>query len=242
MKDTLSVEHIDPRNGVLVSGLCNEFNEVIADLSYNARKTNRFVPYRVLHHKAPVTFGDVGEFLIGGEWVVCEFGGEIWWAESNRVGNACVEGSRKRSKSAHSGKDEFGRSVLGVKNAERLHLEKNEQGKSVNAVKAGKASRAEKNEQGKSVNAVKAGKIRGETMHSEKDELGRSVHSLESLKTVHDRKDERGKSLHGVRSANRMNCQRVKCLVTGYVTNPGALSAYQKARGIDTSLRVKLWN
>jgi hypothetical protein len=34
--------------------------------------------------------------------------------------------------------------------------------------------------------------------------------------------------------------QRWKCLVTGYVSNPGGLSAYQKSRGIDTSLRAKV--
>jgi hypothetical protein len=34
--------------------------------------------------------------------------------------------------------------------------------------------------------------------------------------------------------------QRWQCLVTGYVSNPGGLSAYQKARGIDTALRKQL--
>ena len=87
----LTIEHIDPRKGVLVTGLRNEFNEIIADNSYNSRKNNRFVPYRVCDYPAPVTFGDIGEFLIGAGWVVCEFGGELWWAESNRVGNAHVQ-------------------------------------------------------------------------------------------------------------------------------------------------------
>jgi hypothetical protein len=87
----LTVEHIDPRKGVLVSGLENDFNEVIADVSYNSRKCNRFVPYRVCDYPAPVTFGDIGEFLIEGEWVVCAFGGELWWAESNRIGNVHVQ-------------------------------------------------------------------------------------------------------------------------------------------------------
>jgi hypothetical protein len=92
--NSLSVEHIDPRNGVLVSGLENEFNEIIADLSYNSRKVNRFVPYRVCEYPAPANEGDVGEFLIGGEWAVCEFmvEGGVWWRESNRIGNCQVEG------------------------------------------------------------------------------------------------------------------------------------------------------
>ena len=86
----LTLEHIDPRNGVLVCGLRNEFNEIFADLSYNCRKNNRFVPYRICELQAPTTFGDIGEFLIGGEWVVCEFGGPEWWAESNKIGNGCT--------------------------------------------------------------------------------------------------------------------------------------------------------
>ncbi len=90
----LTLEHIDPRNSKHICGLCNEFNEVLADASYNFRKNNRFVPYRICEHSAPETFGDVGEFLINGEWVVCEFGGEIWWKESNRIGCAPIEGAK----------------------------------------------------------------------------------------------------------------------------------------------------
>jgi len=89
----LTLEHIDPRNGVLVSGLCNEFNEILADHSYNSRKTNRFVPYRVCDYPAPVTFGDEGEFLVGGEWVVTEFGGELWWRESSQIGCGSTKGA-----------------------------------------------------------------------------------------------------------------------------------------------------
>ncbi len=92
----LNLEHIDPKKSHLVSGLTNnQYNEIIADESYNKRKNNRFVPYRVCDYPAPVTFGDIGEFLIEGEWVVCEFGGEEWWTESNRIGNAQVEAGKK---------------------------------------------------------------------------------------------------------------------------------------------------
>ncbi len=103
-----SVEHIDPRNGVLVSGLQNSYNEVITSVSYNAQKVNRFVPYRISTSGPPVNPGDMGEFLIGseiesdtpGEWVVCEFMvyGGIWWKESNRIGNAQTEGGKKIGK------------------------------------------------------------------------------------------------------------------------------------------------
>ena len=95
----LSLEHIDPRTHPLVCGLMNEITEILAEESYNKRKNNRFVPYRVCDYIAPVTFGDIGEFLINGEWVVCVFGGKEWWKESNRIGNAQVEGGRKGIKS-----------------------------------------------------------------------------------------------------------------------------------------------
>ena len=90
----VNLEHIDPKKSKFVSGLENDYNEIIADESYNKSKNNRFVPYRICKYPAPVTFGDVGEFLIEGEWVVCEFGGPEWWAESNRIGNAQVEAGR----------------------------------------------------------------------------------------------------------------------------------------------------
>lgn len=101
--DTVTLEHVDPRNGVLVSGLCNEFNEIFADRSYNCRKSNRFVPYRVCNYPAPINEGDVGEFLIGGEWVVCEFLGPEWWEESNRIGNANTKGGKVSSAFLNNG-------------------------------------------------------------------------------------------------------------------------------------------
>lgn len=103
-KHTLTIDHIDPQNGILVSGLCNDFNEVLQTLSYNAIKSNRFVPYRTNNYPAPKNKGDIGEFLIGadiesdipGEWVVCEFytEGSEWWAESNRIGNGHTLGNQ----------------------------------------------------------------------------------------------------------------------------------------------------
>jgi len=94
----INLEHIDPKKSKWVSGFENDFNEILADESYNKRKNNRFVPYRVCDYQAPTTFGDIGEFLIGEKWTVCEFGGETWWQESNRIGNAQVEAGRKGSK------------------------------------------------------------------------------------------------------------------------------------------------
>jgi hypothetical protein len=44
----------------------------------------------------------------------------------------------------------------------------------------------------------------------------------------------------GKRGAKKTNSQKWKCTETGYVSNAGALTKYQRARGIDTSKRVRL--
>jgi hypothetical protein len=82
--ENLELEHIDPRKGVLICGLKNELNEIIADSKYNNRKNCRFVPYRICDYPAPITFGDTGEFLIDNEWRICEFGGKEWWKKANK--------------------------------------------------------------------------------------------------------------------------------------------------------------
>lgn len=54
--------------------------------------------------------------------------------------------------------------------------------------------------------------------------------------------ENRDKVIEGCREGGRRGCatinaQRWRCLVTGHISNSGGLSTYQKARGIDTSLR-----
>ena len=44
----------------------------------------------------------------------------------------------------------------------------------------------------------------------------------------------------GKRGARKTNQQKWKCLETGFITNPGNLTQYQKARGIDTSKRIRV--
>jgi hypothetical protein len=50
----------------------------------------------------------------------------------------------------------------------------------------------------------------------------------------------RGGKIGGKIGGKKTGAQRWKCLVTGYISNPGGLSTYQKARGIDTTKRVRL--
>jgi hypothetical protein len=42
------------------------------------------------------------------------------------------------------------------------------------------------------------------------------------------------------KTAKKVNCQKWQCTVTGFITNAGNLSQYQKARGIDTSNRIRM--
>lgn len=44
----------------------------------------------------------------------------------------------------------------------------------------------------------------------------------------------------GKRGAQKSNSQKWKCTVTDYVSNPGALSRYQKAKGIDCLNRIRI--
>ena len=61
-------------------------------------------------------------------------------------------------------------------------------------------------------------------------ELGVGVHARSKEKMTED----------GRKGSKNTNSQKWECLETGYVANPGALSTYQKARGIDTSKRRRI--
>jgi len=41
-------------------------------------------------------------------------------------------------------------------------------------------------------------------------------------------------------NSKRLGSQRWQCTETGFISSPGGLSNYQKARGIDTSKRIRL--
>lgn len=84
--EKLTQEHIDPIHSDHICGLRVEENEIMADASYNYGKSNKFVPYRIHSCAAPINPGDRCEFLIEGEWVICEFFGEKWHAETRRIG------------------------------------------------------------------------------------------------------------------------------------------------------------
>jgi group I intron endonuclease len=49
-----------------------------------------------------------------------------------------------------------------------------------------------------------------------------------------------GGKIGGVKGAKKQHKQKWKCLITGHISSPCGLSSYQKARGIDKSMRVRL--
>lgn len=66
-------------------------------------------------------------------------------------------------------------------------------------------------------------------------ELGLGIYARDRNKMIEDSK--KGGSIGG-----KISCsQRWKCLETGFISNPGNLSKYQRARGIDTSKRIRVF-
>lgn len=69
------------------------------------------------------------------------------------------------------------------------------------------------------------------------DDCGTSGH-MDKMRTFES--CSKGGKNGGRNGGLKTSSQRWKCLVTGHVSTPGGLTSYQKSRGIDTSLRVKL--
>jgi hypothetical protein len=74
-------------------------------------------------------------------------------------------------------------------------------------------------------------------------ELGRNI---QAKRTSEQRKQNAIKASRSLSSeqraelARKNNSQRWQCTITDYITSAGGLSCYQKARGIDTSNRVRI--
>jgi hypothetical protein len=96
-------DHIDPswkegRNYQLVCGLDLPLNRTRRTTSENARKTNRFLPWRVSYTDlggTPVNPGDLCQFLDPEteEWVLEEFMGEWWFSRTRKSCGPSVGGN-----------------------------------------------------------------------------------------------------------------------------------------------------
>jgi hypothetical protein len=141
------------------------------------------------------------------------FHNNVWHSEDNGLTGLAILGATL----AHSERDEDGKSLLGKRNGERMHRERNEEGKSILALRV------------------------NEIIHAERDENGKSLlGKRNAARNFHSEVDENGKDVKSTQRAKETNAQRWMCTKTGFVTNPGSLTHYQRARGIDTSNRVRL--
>jgi hypothetical protein len=76
------------------------------------------------------------------------------------------------------------------------------------------------------IDGKKGGKSGGKKGGKKTYEQRKGIHAL-----TKEQLSEQGK---------KTNSQKWQCLITGYICNAGALSMHQKARGIDTSKRIRI--
>lgn len=91
----------------------------------------------------------------------------------------------------------------------------------------------EKSEAGK-----KGGKIIGKINGKKSYEAKIGIHGRTKEQRVEDAR--KGGLIGGSKGGKKTNSQKWMCEETGYISNPGALSNYQRKRGIDTSKRRRL--
>ena len=89
-----------------------------------------------------------------------------------------------------------------------------------------------------SENGKIGGKIAGKTSGPKTYEMKVGVHGRTKEQRIEDAR--KGGLTGGSKGAKKTNSQKWECLETGYITNAGALSTYQRARGIDTSKRKRI--
>jgi hypothetical protein len=147
------------------------------------------------------------------------------------------ENATKVMTSRHMKKDKSGRSIEGVKNAERLNSEKNEEGKSVNAVKGAKKLNeiihAERDEFGRSVFAMKS---LANTYQGEKDERGVPLARVKNGVRLHSERDEFGRSVVAMKTNNQV----WESTVDGHRGNSSAVARHNRANGWDPRARIKI--
>jgi hypothetical protein len=214
----LDIDHIDPawkegRNYQLVCGLDTPLNFCERDEKINQSKSNRFLPWKVSEGEigtTPVNPGDLCQFL--------DPDTDDWVLEEF-MGEWWYEKTWKTC-GPYFGTITGGYPgpLLGRFGSEHPRY----------GVIEGEETRKKKSE-------ASRGKPKKEE-HKKK--------LRENLKKIaKGRKGKPGKR-HTTGSKQKMSeamrSIRVMCLVTGFTTTPGALTGYQKARGIDPSNRVRI--
>jgi hypothetical protein len=234
LKDSPSLDHIDPlweegRDYQLVCGRDCKQNWRELTVGNNSRKSNRFLPWRYCAGEIgqrPCETGDWVQFLVGfdiendipGEWVLMEFEGPEWF-EATRLYCAERQGGLNQVKTTEW--HQKGGSVSG-----RNHV--------INGTGfCNAAARA---------NAKQAQREKGTGFYDPEVQRGGGLASYQQKKGLHApgivtfETCQAGGLVGGKRTAS----QKWKCLVTGHTTNAGALTAFQRHRSIDTSLRERI--
>jgi hypothetical protein len=115
---------------------------------------------------------------------------------------------------------------------------------SKNSIKAGKISGLKHKENktgifGRSEEKIKQDAKKGTERARQ---LGVGIYGLTKEQRMENAKkySSMGGKIGGKLGAKNTNSQKWECLETGFITNPGNLTKYQKAKGIDTSKRKRI--
>jgi hypothetical protein len=212
-------DHIDPRweegrEYQMVCGLDDPLNYCKRDTFLNKSKNNRFLPWRVTNGEIggiPIERGDLCSFLVGAN-IEQDIPGE--WVLMEFLSEEWFAATRHLCGPAKAGK-------VG-KNNDPEHLSKRGQ----------KGIRSGKNADPDFVleRQVNGGKAQGR--NNLENKTGWFKLTTKERQVLCSRSGKVG----GPKTA----AQRWMCTVTGFITNAGSLTGYQRKRGIDTSNRIRL--
>jgi hypothetical protein len=212
-------DHIDPRweegrDYQMVCGLDDPLNYYQRDTFLNKSKNNRFLPWRAAFNEigtVPVNQGDLCLFLVGAN-IEQDIPGE--WVLMEFLSEEWFVATRHFCGPSKSGK-------VG-KNANPDHLSKRGQ----------KGIRSGKNKDPNYVRErnSKGGKVAGR--NNKENGTGWFKLTTEERQVLGSQNGKVG----GPKTA----AQRWMCTVTGFITNAGSLTGYQRKRGIDISNRIRL--
>lgn len=234
LKDSPSLDHIDPlweegRDYQLVCGRHCERNWREMTVGDNSRKSNRFLPWRYCVDELgqkPVEAGDWVQFLVGfdiecdipGEWVLMEFESAEWF-EATRMYCAERQGGIKVAQDTEWHRK--GGAVSGRNHATNGTGFCNDQARA-------KAAQTQR-ENNLGIYSPEMKVIGGKESYRQKKGLhAPGVVTFETCQAG------------GLVGGKKTSSQKWRCLVTGHITNAGALTAYQRHRKIDTTLRERL--
>jgi hypothetical protein len=260
------IDHIDPRweegrDYQLVCGRdCFEnFNELGPPV--NQKKSNCFLPWRWVRDGVgvvPEEPGDLALFLVGadietdtpGEWVLLEFLEDDWYnfakttsCRSHREVNVeSLQEGQRRSREQNPDMYEVLHINL-VKNGHRWIKENPEEfSEKVSQGRARVVDRDPSYEDRRAA-AAKSGFQEWKTsLTKEEWEIRNNTISLSTKESMKNLPTEVKEKLveGGKEGALVQHSQKWMCTKTGRISTPCGLTAYQRARGIDTSKRVEL--